>query len=77
MKYQVQHSKRNPISTDPYVLLSTHHSTGTKELASEDTATKKTPGKRTCFLPNLSDSLPIINAPGIHPMNSMDCDRLA
>ena len=54
-----------------------YHNTGTNELANEETATPKMAGNKTSLRPNLSDSRPIINAPGIHPINSTDCDRLA
>ena len=54
-----------------------YQKTGTKELANDVTATTKTAGNKACLRPNLSDSLPMINAPGIQPINSIDCDKLA
>ena len=54
-----------------------YQKTGTKELANDVTATTKTAGNKTHLRPNLSDNLPMINAPGIHPINSIDCDKLA
>jgi len=54
-----------------------YHNTGTNELANEATATPKMAGNKTRLRPNLSDSRPMIKAPGIHPMNNTDCDRLA
>ena len=54
-----------------------YHKTGTNELANEVAATKKTAGNKTRLRPKMSDSVPIINAPGIQPRNNIDCDRLA
>jgi len=54
-----------------------YHITETNELVNEATATPKIAGNKTRLRPNLSDKRPIIKAPGIHPINSTDCDRLA
>lgn len=54
-----------------------YHITETNELVNEATATPKIAGNKTRLRPNLSDKRPITKAPGIHPIKSTDCDRLA